>query len=308
MSWRLRRSGLASAVTLLAACLIGSAVPGWARAADAGPLRVVATFSVLADMVREVGGAAVEVTSLVGPDADAHVFEPTPRDAQRVAKAHLIVANGLRYEGWIERLIAASGYRGKVVVASAGVTPRQAGRDGIDPHAWQNLVHAKRYVANIRAALAAAAPQHGAAIESRAADYLRRIDALDLETRIRIARVPAERRRVITAHDAFGYFAEAYGIEFIAPRGWTTGSEPSAEGVARIVRQLREQRASALLLENISDPRLLERIAREARVNVGGKLYSDALSAPGTEADTYLRMFAHNVDTLVAAIGTGARP
>ncbi len=285
-----------------AVCWIGLVLPGSAQAADAQALRVVATFSVLADMVREVGGPAVEVMSLVGPDADAHVFEPTPRDAQRVARAQLIVANGLRYEGWIERLIAASGYRGKVVVASDGVAPRQTGRDGIDPHAWQDLAHAKRYVANIRAALVAAAPQHGAGIELRAADYLRRIDALDRETRARIARLPAERRRVITAHDAFGYFAEAYGIEFIAPRGWTTGSEPSAEAVARIVRQVREQRAAALLVENISDPRLVERIAREARVNVGGSLYSDALSAPGTAADTYLRLFAHNVDTLVAAL------
>ncbi len=284
-----------------------------ARAADLTPaIQVVTTFSILADLVREVGGAAVSVSALVGPNADAHVFEPTPADVRRVARADVVVTNGLRYEGWIDRLIAASGYRGPVVAASDGVATRQLA-GGADPHAWQDLSLAQRYVDNIRAALVAAAhrkslaPASVVAINARAAAYQQRLAALDRDSRARINAVAAERRRVITSHDAFGYFAAAYGITFIAPRGWTTGSEPSAAAVAGIVRQAREAQASALLVENISDPRLIERIAREAGLTVGGTLYSDALSPPGTEADTYLKMFEHNVRTLVAAMAS-ARP
>ncbi|MEI7464913.1 MAG: zinc ABC transporter substrate-binding protein [Burkholderiales bacterium] len=293
-------------------CGLGSAA-AWplARATDtanAPSLKVVATFSLLADIAREVGGPTVEVSALVGPNADAHVFEPTPSDVRRVAGADVVITNGLRFEGWIDRLIKASGYRGPVVVASRGVAIRQLS-GGADPHAWQDLANGMRYADNIRAALMAAlaakSSAHTAEVEVRAATYQQKLAALDRDTRTRIADLPAERRRVITSHDAFGYFAAAYGITFIAPRGWTTGSEPSAEAVARIVRQARQTKASALLVENISDPRLIERIAREAGLKVGGKLYSDALSSLGTEADTYLKMFEHNVRTLVEAMSEG---
>jgi zinc/manganese transport system substrate-binding protein len=285
------------AMTALQPALVAAA----AEPAAAPVLKVVATFSILADMAREVGGPAVEVSALVGPNADAHVYEPTPADVRRVARADVVVTNGLRFEGWIDRLIASSGYRGKVVVASAGIVPLQVG-GGADPHAWQNLANGQRYAETIRAALVAAAPARTAEINERAAAYQARLIALDQDTRSRINALPESRRRVITSHDAFGYFAAAYGVRFIAPRGWTTGSEPSAETVARIVRQARETQASALLVENISDPRMIERIAREAQVKVGGELYSDALSPPGTAADTYLRMFEHNVRTLLDAM------
>jgi zinc/manganese transport system substrate-binding protein len=266
------------------------------------PLRVVASFSILADMVREVGGSAVEVHSLVPAGGDAHVFTPTPSDAQRVGRAELLVINGLRYEGWIERLVKSAGYRGQVIVATRGVRTRPTA-GGADPHAWQDLAQAVVYVENIRAALVAARPAQAAAIDARAAAYTARLRALDQDTRTRLAGVAPAQRRVITDHDAFGYFADAYGVRFLSPRGWSTESEPSAETVARIVRQAREQQASALLVEQLSDPRLVERIAREAGLKVGGRLYADALSAPGGEADTYLRLFAHNVATLVSAMG-----
>jgi zinc/manganese transport system substrate-binding protein len=302
MSMRFDASRRASLQMLLAMGALRPALAAASAEPAAAPvLKVVATFSILADMVREVGGPAVEVSALVGPNADAHVYEPAPADVRRVARADLVVANGLRFEGWIDRLIASSGYRGKVVVASAGIVPLQLG-GGADPHAWQSLVNGQRYAQNLRDALLAAAPQRSAEINAQAANYLARQAALDQDTRSRIAALPESRRRVITSHDAFGYFAAAYGVRFIAPRGWTTGSEPSAETVARIVRQARETQASALLVENISDPRLIERIAREARLKVGGELYSDALSAPGTAADTYLRMFEHNVRTLLDAM------
>ena len=291
--------------TAMGAALMPWALTHAAETASSPAIKVVATFSVLADIAREVGGPAVAVSALVGPNADAHVFEPTPADVRRVAGADLVITNGLRFEGWIDRLIAASGYRGPIVVASRGVATRKLS-GGADPHAWQDLTHGMRYADNIRAALVNAlsgkAPARAAEVEASAVAYQQRLAALDRDTRARIAALPAERRRVITSHDAFGYFAAAYGVTFIAPRGWTTGSEPSAEAVARIVRQARNARASAMLVENISDPRLIERIAREAGLAVGGKLYSDALSAPGTDADTYLKMFEYNVRTLVAAM------
>lgn len=292
---------------LLASPLL--ALPGIGRAAtEPAALAVVASFSILADMVREVGGSAVQVHSLVPAGGDAHVFTPTPADARRVGRAELLVVNGLRYEGWMDRLVKAAGYRGTVVVATRGVRTRPTA-GGADPHAWQDLAQALVYVENIRAALVAARPAQAGVFDTRAADYTARLRALDADSRKRLAAVPAERRRVITDHDAFGYFADAYGVRFISPRGWSTDSEPSAETVGRIVRQAREQQASALMVEQLSDPRLVERIAREAGVRVGGRLYADALSPPGGEADTYLRLFAHNVATLVTAMGeAGARP
>ncbi len=272
---------------------------------QAPPLRVVASFSLLADMAREVGGDAVQVSALVGPDADAHVFAPTPADAQRLAQADLVLVNGLGFEGWIDRLVRAAGYRGAVVVASAGITPRQGGRHA-DPHAWQSLVHAQRYAENIRAAIVQARPAAAAAVNARAADYTRRLAALDTSIRTRLAAVPAADRVVVTSHDAFGYFAEAYAVRFRAAQGWNTSSEASAADVAQLVRQLKAQRVRALFVENISDPRLLERIAREAGARLGGTLYSDALSAPGTPAGSYLGMMSHNADTLLAALQPGS--
>jgi len=280
--------------------------------------KVVASFSILADMLRQIAPPDFEITALVGADADAHVFAPTPADGRRLAAADLVVVNGLGFEGWIDRLIKASGYRGTVVVASQGIAARKEaashGHTGgpaqghkhqhgsLDPHAWQDLAHARRYVATIRAALARRWPERAAEIAARSAEYTARIDALDRRLRELLAAVPREQRRVMTSHDAFGYLGAAYGIDFIAPHGWSTGAEPSAAAVARLVRQLREQRVRAVFVENISDPRLVQRIAGESGARVGGTLYSDALSAPGGPAGNYLKMFEHNVSSIAHAL------
>ena len=290
----------------------------------AQPLPVVASFSVLADMVREVGGPHVEVISLVGPNTDAHVFDPTPADAKRIASARLVFVNGLGFEGWLDRLVKASGYRGPIVIASKGVkTPLQlkdahdhAGavkghstqhsHGAPDPHAWQNLANAERYVETIRIALAAALPAHSAVLEQRATDYIKRIRALDQATKVQIAAVAVERRRVITSHDAFGYFAAAYGITFYPLQGLATGSEPSAADVVRIIDLIKKNKVTAIFTENISDPRVLERIAKDSGAKVGGRLYADALTEPGTSADSYLKMFQQNVTTIVQGISRQA--
>ena len=306
-------TGLAAAACTSAATLLalpGRAVaqstqassggPGTSGAAGAAP-RIVASFSIVADITRELAPAHAEVTALVGPDADAHVFEPTPSAARRLAQADLVVTNGLGFEGWIERLIKISGFKGPVVVASAGITPRKAGR-GLDPHAWQDLAHTKSYVARISDALAQRWPGEQAQTDQRRQQYLQRITALDQQVRQQLDRVPRAQRRVVTSHDAFGYFADAYGVDFFAPQGWNTDSEPSAAAVARLIRQIQQQDVRAVFIENISNPRLIQRIAEEAGARVGGRLFSDALSAPGGPADTYLKMFEHNAGSLVQAM------
>jgi len=301
---------------LLLACLCFWVVP----TLSAQPMPVVASFSILADMVREVGGPHVEVTSLVGPNTDAHVFDPTPADAKRIASARLVFVNGLGFEGWLDRLVKASGYRGPIVIASKGIkTPlqlkdvhehssaakghgHQHSHGAPDPHAWQSLANAERYVETIRISLAAALPAHSAVLEQRAADYIKRIRALDQATKAQIAAVATERRRVITSHDAFGYFAAAYGITFYPLQGLATGSEPTAAEVVRVIDLIKKNKVSAIFTENISDPRVLERIAKDSGAKVGGRLYADALTEPGTSADTYLKMFQHNVTTILQGI------
>jgi zinc/manganese transport system substrate-binding protein len=283
------------------------------------PLPVVASFSILADMVKQVGGPHVEVTSLVGPNSDAHVFDPTPADAKRLASAKLVVVNGLGFEGWMGRLIKSSGYKGPVLTASKGVKtlPMAESHHGHghkhshaapDPHAWQNLLNARQYVENIRVALSAAMPAHSADFQSRATDYLKQIDALEKSTQARIAAVPMERRRVITSHDAFGYFAHAYKVNFYPLQGLSTASEPSAADVVRIVNEIKKNKVTAIFAENISDPRVLERVVKDTGAKIGGTLYADALSAPGTQADTYLKMFELNVSTIVAGISAPVKP
>ena len=271
------------------------------RAQDPVP-RVVASFSILADMARELAPAGVQVTALVGPDSDAHVYEPSPADGKRLAQADLVLVNGLGFEGWMERMVKVSGYRGTIAVASQGIQPRSGGHHDADPHAWQDLALARRYAANISAALAQRWPGLRDEIARRQAGYVARIDQLDARVREWLGAVPRAQRRVITSHDAFGYFGAAYGVDFLAPQGWNTHSEPSAAAVARLIRQIKRDGVRAVFVENISDPRLVERIAREGGVRIGGTLYSDALSKPGGTASTYLQLFEHNARSLAAAL------
>jgi zinc/manganese transport system substrate-binding protein len=294
-------------ITLLFAAWI---LPGPTLAQAQERLKVVATFSILGDFVREVGGDRIELATLVGPDGDAHVYSPTPTDGRRLAEAKVVVTNGLRFEGWLNRLVRSSGTKAAIVEAARGVaTVEEAGghahghgHGGVDPHAWQNIANAKLYVANIRDALAAADPAGQGAYEANAAAYLARLDALEAEVKAAIARVPAERRRVITSHDAFAYFERAYGIDFIAPQGVSTEAEASAKDVARIIQQIRKDRITAVFVENIADPRLVERIAKETGAKPGERLYSDALSGPGGPAATYIDMMRHNIRALSTAL------
>ena len=296
------RHRLAIAATILATLLSA----GSAAAQD--KVKVVATFSILADLVKNVGGDRVEVAAIVGPNGDAHVYAPTPADAKKLSEAKLVIANGLGFEGWMTRLIKASGSKAANVVASKGVKPRKAvgdhdhGHAEGDPHAWQSVANVKIYVGNIRDALIAADPAGKAGYAANASAYLGKLDVLDREVRVEVARIPADRRRIITTHDAFGYFKDAYGLDFIAPQGVSTESEVSAKDVAKIIAQVKKQKIPAVFLENVSDPRLLKRIADETGAKIGGTLYSDALTDEKSDAPTYIDMMRHNIRTLSAAL------
>ncbi|NJS39454.1 MAG: metal ABC transporter substrate-binding protein [Rhodobacteraceae bacterium] len=319
---------------LASAAALAFAAPAFAE----DKLKVIATFSILGDITANIGGDRVEVTTLVGPDGDAHVFQPAPADAQAVANAQVIVANGLGFEGWMDRLIEASGTTAALVTASDGVSPiafgedkpaeeaghddhdhdhaegeahdhdhEEAGHDdhdhgAFDPHAWQSVTNVALYVGNIERGLAAADPAGAETYKANATAYLAELAALDAEMRSAITALPEDRRTIITSHDAFGYFAEAYGLDFVAPQGISTEAEASAQDVAALITQIKEAGITAVFVENIADRRLLDQIASETGAVVGGTLYSDALSAADGPAATYLAMMRYNLGQLTGAL------
>lgn len=307
----------------------------------ATPLKVVTSFSILGDIVANVGGDKIEVITLVGPDGDAHVYEPSPADAKKVSNADLVVVNGLGFEGWLDRLVKASGYKGRIVVASDGVKPRAMeaeedhdhkhgkeqkeakghehehvrshaeahhhGHDhgNIDPHAWQSLANGKIYTSNIAKALAEIDPANASAYQQAEVAYLAELDALDTWAKAQFAQIPEQKRRMITSHDAFGYLGESYGVQILSPVGVSTASEPSAGEVKKLIRQINQEKIKAVFVENISDRRMVEQIAKESKVSVEGELYSDALSKKDGPASTYTNLFRSNVSKIVTAMKQG---
>lgn len=306
---------------LVLALLMGSTSPVWAQVDGAlsatEPVRVVATFSILADMVREVGGEQIALTTIVGRNGDAHSFEPTPRDARALGQAQMLVRNGLGFEGWLPRLVDASGFSGLDVVASTGVQAlhldetssdeedhAEAGHhhDGdLDPHAWQDLSNGAVYVRNIAEGLAQIDPAHAPQYRQRAQNYIGRLMAEDRAVRDQLAAIPAAQRVMMTSHDAFGYFGHAYGIRLISIVGISSEAEPTARIIASLIDQIRAEHIHALFLENAANPKLMRRIAQETGVQVGGMLYADALDAPEREGGTYLGMFRWNMQQLLVA-------
>jgi zinc/manganese transport system substrate-binding protein len=277
--------------------VIAAALPAHAQSR----LSVVASFSILGDFAKNVGGDRVEVTTLVGANGDVHVYTPAPADAKKIADAMLVIINGFGLEGWLPRLVQASGSKAKIVTATDGIAPHIAGA-APDPHAWQSVANAKIYVTNIRDALVAADPADSAVFRANADGYLAKLDGLDREVKAAMASIPPERRKVITTHDAFGYFGAAYGVEFIAPIGVSTDSEASARDIAGIIRQIRTAKIPAVFIENISDPRLIQRISAETGARIGGTLYSDSLTDEKGQAPTYIDMVRHNIKALTDAL------
>jgi zinc/manganese transport system substrate-binding protein len=276
--------------------------------AMAQSVKVVATFSVLADMVRTIAGDKVSVTELVGPDGDVELYKPTVADDRAVAEARLVVANGLGSEPWLDAQLKRTRFGGVKQIASDGVKVWRAkaekpGEEGEpDPHAWQNAANGPIYARNIAAALSKVDPANANGYRTRADAYAEELRQLDAWVKQRISSVPAERRKVITSHDGFGYLARAYGVRMLAARGFTNDKEPTARDVSRLIDQVKRDKVSAIFIENMNDPRVIERIAREAGARIGGTLYSDALSKQDGPAGTYPRMIRHNIETLVAGM------
>lgn len=315
--------------------------PAAMATASAEPLKVVASFSIIADFAKNVGGDRVDITTLVGPDGDAHVYEPKPADAAAMIEADVVLVNGLQFEGFLQRLVEASGTKAPVVELSTGgevlksaeeehhhgeaaeaeegheaAETEHAHQEGeehaaeeghhhhgeFDPHAWQSVHNAEVYVKNIADAFCAADATGCDIYKANAEAYIGKLDTLEGEIEAAVAEIPEDRRVVITSHDAFGYFEHEYGLEFLAPEGVSTESEASAADVAALIRQVGEDKASAIFVENITNPRLIEQIASETGIKIGGTLYSDALSDESGPASTYIDMMTHNLNTIKGAI------
>lgn len=303
----LKLAALASVITL---------APFASTAAWAEGLKVVASFSIIGDFARNVGGDRIDLTTLVGPDGDAHVYEPKPADASTMAESQVVLVNGLGFEGFLSRLVEASGTKATVVELTKGIELLKMREDehhggehedhhhhgDYDPHAFQSIANAKIYVKNIADAFCAADAAGCDIYRANATAYSGKLDAAETEVKEAIASIPQDKRVIITSHDSFGYFEHAYGLTFLAPEGISTEAEASAADVAKLIRQVREDKASAILLENITNPRLVEQIANETGLKIGGTLYSDALSRPDGDAATYIDLMRHNVSTIKGAI------
>ena len=288
-------------------CALSCALGLMAQSSFARELSVVASFSILADMVSEIAGEAIEVESIVGPGADAHIYQPSVADAMTVAGADIVFVNGFGFETWASNLISESASDAVVVIATEGVTPIEV--DGsIDPHAWNSLKNGMIYVRNIAAALSDIAPQLADQVNANAEHYMQRLESIDQDIACRVSRLPESSRTVVTSHDAFEYLAADYGLTFLAPKGIDTDAEPTARALAVLIKQLKNVDAAALFAENITSPALINQIAFETGLEVGGRLYSDALSVPGGPANSYVDMLRHNANSILEILERGSTP
>jgi len=317
---------------LIASIALGLGVNTTAFANDKIP--VVASFSILGDLVSEVGGSHVDITTLVKANGDAHVYSPTPKDALAVRKAKLLVVNGLNFEGWIPRLLESAHFQGTTIVASDGIDVITLGddqheehadhdemhhedadhdekheehagehhHDGVDPHAWNSIINVKTYVKNIASGLIKVDPENTKDYQQNAQGYLQKLDKLEIKLHAKLDTIPLSQRKIITPHDAFAYFARDFKIEFIAPQGTSTESEASASDMAAIIKQIRKDKVGAVFMENIADNRMIEQISQETDAKIGGELFSGSLSDKQGPASTYLKMIEYNVNTIVSGL------
>lgn len=324
-----KMSSLLLALTLIVSPIFANAASLQAK----DKLLVVTTFSILQDMTQEIAGERAQVVSLVRMDEDSHTYQPKPSDSRQLAKADLVIENGLAFEGWMNRLLAASEYKGLRVITSTGIAVNDMAKKHddhdkhdhdshdhdehdehdhdshaahqhgkYDPHAWQSLVEAQQYVRNIRDGLVHVDPQGKAYYETRATAYIKRLQGLHRSMKSRFDRLPKAQRTVMTSHAAFGYLASTYGITFVSPQGVSTTSEPSASEMAHLVKQIRKQQVAAIFIENVGDSRLVAQLQHETSTKLGGTLYSDALSKASDSASSYYQMMQHNLETLLTAL------
>jgi len=273
------------------ALLIAITVGMMSQSVSAKTLNVMTSFSILGDITQQVGGTHVKVTSLVGPDGDPHTFEPTPQDSAALSKADVVVVNGLELEGWLDRLIKASGFHGTLIVASEGVKTHTMDEDGksvVDPHAWNSAANGAIYAKNIMDGLIKSDPEDKAALTASGERYIAQLNQLDGWAKKRFSDIPAEKRIVLSSHDAFGYFSNQYHVRFLAPQGLSSESEASAADVAALIEQIKAQHVHTWFMENQLDPRLVKQIANATGAKAGGELYPESLT----------QAFQHNVNVI----------
>jgi zinc/manganese transport system substrate-binding protein len=273
--------------------------------ANAGTLNVVATFSILGDLAKQIGGDLIEVKTLVGPDNDVHSYKPTPNDLKILASADLVIENGLGFEDWINRLVSASGYKGPIVIASEGIHPIQKNarnKKYVDPHAWQNVSNTRVYARNVAAALCQSLPEKASVFSSNLKTYDALLERLDAWTKAEIGQIPVTHRKIITSHDSFGYFTEAYGVTFTSPQGMNTEVEPTAAQSAQLIEQMKAEKVKRVFIEKMVSPKLLSQLAKDAGAILGKPIYSDALSRADGPAKTYVDMFRFNVEQFKEAM------
>lgn len=268
---------------------------------NAERLKAVASFSILADMVQTVGGDLVETSSIVGPDSDAHTYSPTVSDARTVAQADIVFVNGLGFEGWVGDLIAASGNDAPVVIVTRDIAPLLVG-GAPDPHAWNALANGQKYATAIMEGLSALDPSNAVVFEANRQAYADQMQAMLDRAKPAFAALPDNQRTIVTGHDAFGYFEAQFDLRFLAPLGISSEAEPSAKALAQLIEQIRNESVGGLFVENITNPDLVAQIASETGLEIGGQLYSDALSEQGGPATSYLTMMEHNITTLLTAL------
>ncbi|AJJ20936.1 MULTISPECIES: metal ABC transporter substrate-binding protein [Yersinia] len=286
-------------ISLAVAALLSSPL------AMAKTVEAVASFSILGDIVQQVGGEHVNVVTLVGPDGDPHGFAPMPKNSKQLSNADVVFVSGLGLEGWLERLISASGYKGQVVVASTGVDTRKMDEEGkmvTDPHAWNSMANGIKYANNVMNALIVADPEDADYFRKRGGEYIQQLEKLDAYAKAQFAAIPLDKRKVLTSHDAFGYFSQEYGVSFLSPVGFSTEAEASASDVAALIKQIKQEKIKTYFIENQTDPRLVKQIATASGAKAGGELYPEALSPAGGPAATYAEAFKHNVDTIVGSM------
>ncbi|CNE66300.1 metal ABC transporter substrate-binding protein [Yersinia nurmii] len=273
--------------------------------AMAKTIEAVASFSILGDIVQQIGGEHVNVTTLVGPDGDPHSFSPSPKDSKQISQADVVFVSGLGLEGWLNRLIAASGYKGPVVTLSEGIHSRKMEEEGkkvTDPHAWNSMQNGIQYATHVMNALIVADPDDADYYRKHGTEYIQKLEKLDAYAKAQFAGIPAEKRKVLTSHDAFGYFGQEYGVTFLAPVGFSTEAEASASDVANLIKQIKQEKVKTYFIENQTDPRLVKQIAAASGAQAGGELFPEALSQKTGPAATYAEAFKHNVDTIVASM------
>ncbi|WP_409361477.1 metal ABC transporter solute-binding protein, Zn/Mn family [Bartonella heixiaziensis] len=276
-------------------------------------IKVVASFSILADLVKNVGGDHISMTTFVGPNANTHTYEPTPHDTKALKEAHIIFINGLHLESFMDRLLTASGTKAPLIKVSTNIPPLEIENNkhdvqqnhhhsSIDPHAWQTIPNVVIYVKNIATALCKIDTQSCANYSKNANAYIQKLNEMQTRITKQISTIPKDKRIIITSHDAFDYFAQEYGFIILAPQSASIEAEATAADVAKLIKQIKTNKVTALFVENISNPRLIEQISKETGLKIGGTLYSDALSDENGPAATYLNMMEHNVKTIIDAI------